>query len=177
MSKVFLHICCAPCAIYPIQQLRKEGHEIGGYFYNPNIHPFKEFQRRLDTLIDYTALLELPLMIDDVDNLSLFLAGALEGGKERCLFCYRIRLKKTFQKAREEGFDTVSTTLLYSKYQRHNEIGRIGTELSEWYGMLFLYRDFREGWQEGITESKKLNLYRQPYCGCIFSEKERYRKQ
>lgn len=116
-------------------------------------------------------------MIDDVDDLSLFLAGALEGGKERCLFCYRIRLKKTFQKAREEGFDTVSTTLLYSKYQRHSEIGRIGTELSEWYGMPFLYRDFREGWQEGITESKKLNLYRQPYCGCIFSEKERYRKQ
>jgi epoxyqueuosine reductase len=174
-KKVLLHICCAPCSIYPLKQLRDEGADIHGYFYNPNIHPYTEFIKRLKTLESYAEIAPLTLTIDDSYKLENFLRGALEYGKDRCLFCYRIRLGKAFQKGRETGADAVTTTLLYSKYQRHVDIKTIGEELSSQYGIEFFYRDFRTGWKEGIEESKKLNMYRQNYCGCIFSEKERFK--
>ncbi|HBE44471.1 MAG TPA: hypothetical protein DDW17_03205, partial [Deltaproteobacteria bacterium] len=96
-------------------------------------------------------------------------------GKDRCLFCYRMRLEKTFQKAVETHADGVTTTLLYSKYQRHDDIKDTGEELSRKYDMPFIYKEFRKGWKEGVEESKRLNMYRQQYCGCIFSEKERFK--
>jgi len=172
--KILMHICCAPCSIYPLKRLREDGVDVRGYFFNPNIHPFREFVKRLETLQDYVASASLPLVIDRSYDLEAFLRGALELGKDRCLFCYRTRLEKTFKKGIEDGADAVTTTLLYSKYQRHNDIKAIGEELSVLYGIPFLYRDFREGWQEGMEESRRMNMYRQPYCGCIFSEKERY---
>jgi epoxyqueuosine reductase len=174
-KKILLHICCAPCSIYPLKQLRGEGVSIYGYFYNPNIHPYTEFIKRLKTLENYAKMSLLPLETDDVYELEDFLKGALEYGNDRCLFCYRIRLEKAFQKGRETGADALTTTLLYSKYQRHEDIKSIGKELSVRYGIDFLYKDFRTGWKEGVDESKKLGMYRQNYCGCIFSEKERFK--
>jgi predicted adenine nucleotide alpha hydrolase (AANH) superfamily ATPase len=176
MGKVLLHICCAPCSIYPLRQLRGEGAEVVGYFYNPNIHPYTEFLKRLQTLENYAKISRLPLTTDDSYELEKFLKGAIEYGKDRCLFCYRMRLEKSFQKAGEMGAEAVTTTLLYSKYQRHEDIKTIGEELSDTYGLEFLYRDYRRGWKEGVEESKRLNIYRQNYCGCIFSEKERFKK-
>lgn len=173
--KVLLHICCAPCSIYTLGELRKECAEVTGYFYNPNIHPYTEFLKRLETLENYAKTSLLPLAVDTSYELETFLKGALEYGKDRCLFCYRIRLEKTFQKAVELKTDAVSTTLLYSKYQRHDDIKAIGEELSKQHNVPFLYRDFRAGWKEGVEESKRLNMYRQKYCGCIFSEKERFK--
>ncbi|MDD5244263.1 MAG: epoxyqueuosine reductase QueH, partial [Syntrophorhabdaceae bacterium] len=79
-----------------------------------------------------------------------------------------------FRKGIETGAGAITTTLLYSKYQRHDDIKTIGEELSNTYGIPFLYRDFRKGWKEGVEESKRINMYRQQYCGCIFSEKDRY---
>jgi predicted adenine nucleotide alpha hydrolase (AANH) superfamily ATPase len=177
MTKVLLHVCCAPCSIYPLRQLRAEGVEVTGYFYNPNIHPYTEFLKRLQTLENYAKISLLPLIVDDSYELERFLKGAIEYGKDRCLFCYRMRLEKTFQKAEETGAEAVTTTLLYSKYQRHEDIKAIGEELSGQYGIAFLYRDYRIGWKEGVEESKRLNMYRQNYCGCIFSEKERFKKE
>jgi len=174
---VLLHICCAPCSIYPLKQLRDESISLHGYFYNPNIHPYTEFQKRLKTLEHFAKIALLPLTIDDNYELEYFLKGALEYGKDRCLFCYRMRLERVFQKGMETGADAVTTTLLYSKYQRHDDIKTIGMDLSVQYGIDFLYRDFRTGWKEGIEESIKLNMYRQNYCGCIFSEKERFKKR
>lgn len=173
-KKIFLHICCAPCSIYTVKQLRREGAEVSGYFYNPNIHPYTEFEKRLATLHEYAKIILLPLVVDPSYELEAFLSGALTTGNDRCLFCYRMRLERAFQKAAEGGFDGLTTTLLYSRRQRHNDIRMIGDELSAVYGIPFVYRDLRTGWQEGINESKRLNMYRQPYCGCIFSEKERY---
>lgn len=169
-----MHICCALCSIYPLKKLREEGAHVYGYFFNPNIHPYREFKKRLATLEDYARTSLLSLKVDRVYDLEVFLRGALDNGKDRCLFCYRTRLEKTFIKGIEDRADAVTTTLLYSKYQKHDDIRTTGEELSLKYGIPFLYRDFREGWREGVEESKALDMYRQPYCGCIFSEKERY---
>ncbi len=176
-NRVLLHICCGPCSIYTIKELRSEGALLSGYFFNPNIHPYTEFSKRLATLNEYAKIMLLPLESDLTYDLEGFLSEALKLGKDRCLHCYRVRLEKTFEKAVREGFNAVTTTLLYSRYQRHEDIRTTGEELSAAYGVPFLYRDFRKGWQEGIDESKRLNMYRQQYCGCIFSEKERYGKK
>ncbi|MCX7965044.1 MAG: epoxyqueuosine reductase QueH [Syntrophorhabdaceae bacterium] len=172
--RVLLHICCAPCCIYTLKTLRKENVDVTGYFYNPNIHPFIEFSKRLTTLENYARISLLPLIVDDEYNLRDFLKGAIDYGKDRCLFCYSIRLEKTFKKAYEEKYNAVTTTLLYSKYQRHDDIKKMGLDFSEKFNISFIYMDFRLGWKEGIEESKRLNMYRQNYCGCIFSEYERY---
>lgn len=173
--KLLLHICCAPCSIYTLKYLRSEGMDVTGYFFNPNIHPLTEFNKRLATLENFAQVSLLPLTIDKEYDLEAFLKGALECGKDRCLFCYRTRLEKTFQKAVDDKVDAVTTTLLYSKYQRHDDIKVIGEELADNHGVRFLYRDFRAGWKEGVEESKRLNMYRQQYCGCIFSERDRYK--
>ena len=148
--------------------------DVSGYFYNPNIHPLTEYRQRLITLENYALLSLLPLTVDKEYNLEDFLNGALTLGKNRCLFCYRTRLEKAFQKATADKVDAVTTTLLYSKHQRHENIREIGEELADTYRVNFLYRDFRAGWKEGIEESKRIGMYRQQYCGCIFSERDRY---
>lgn len=172
--KVLLHICCAPCCIYTLKTLRKEGMDVTGYFFNPNIHLYSEFLKRLETLKNYAQMSLLPLMVDREYNLKDFLKGAMEYSSDRCLFCYKIRLEKTFEFASKQGFEAVTTTLLYSRYQRHDDIKEIGMDLSKRFGIPFLYMDFRAGWRQGIEESKALNMYRQNYCGCIFSEYERF---
>ena len=174
--KVLLHICCAPCTIYPLGVLRAEGHEVTGYFYNPNIHPYTEFTRRLDAVEDYAKGQEMPLVVDDEYDLEAYLRGALNAGSKRCSNCYRVRLEKAFQSAQQEGAEAITSTLLYSKYQRHAEIVATALMLAEEYEVPFFYTDFREGWKEGQDESRRLGIYRQKYCGCIFSEMERYRK-
>lgn len=147
---------------------------VTGYFFNPNIHPLTEFSKRLTTLENFAQVSLLPLIINKEYNLEAFLRGALDHGKDRCLFCYRTRLEKVFRKAVDDKFDAVTTTLLYSKYQRHDSIKEIGEELADIHRVPFLYRDFRVGWKEGIEDSKRFNMYRQQYCGCIFSERDRY---
>lgn len=148
--------------------------DVSGYFYNPNIHPLTEYRKRLITLENFAHLTLLPLTVDKEYNLENFLQGALDQGENRCLFCYKTRLDKVFRKAANDRVDAVTTTLLYSKYQRHQNIKEIGEELADIYGVRFLYRDFRAGWKEGIEESKRIGMYRQLYCGCIFSERDRY---
>jgi predicted adenine nucleotide alpha hydrolase (AANH) superfamily ATPase len=174
--KVLLHICCAPCTIYPLRVLRAQGHEVSGFFFNPNIHPFTEFRRRLDTVSVYSTVAHLPVTVDDTYDVESFLNRVLPLGKDRCLACYRVRMERTFTEACERKAEAVTTTLLYSKYQRHEEIISIGNELSATYGVPFLYIDFRSGWKEGQEESRYLGLYRQQYCGCIVSEQERFAK-
>jgi epoxyqueuosine reductase len=173
--RVLLHICCAPCTIYPLKVLRGEGHEVEGFFYNPNIHPYTEFRRRLDTLSIYSTVAALHLTVDDTYDVEAFLKAALPLGKDRCLACYRVRLERAFIEARDRKADALTATLLYSKYQRHEDIAAIAKELSDKHRIPFLYLDFRKGWKEGQDESRRLGLYRQQYCGCILSEHERFR--
>ncbi len=172
--RILLHICCANCGIYPIKVLREQNHQVTGYFYNHNIHPYLEFKRRLDTLKDYASRVELPVIYREEYLLEEFLSQVVPQPPLRCDYCYRSRLEMTARTAADEGFEGFSTSLLYSRYQQHEKIRDYGEKLAAQYGTCFIYQDFRQGWRQGIETSKAMGLYRQQYCGCIFSEKERY---
>ncbi len=174
--KILLHVCCGPCTAYPLKLMRQEGLEVEGFFFNPNIHPYREFSRRLEALEDLSRLMNFPVEYERQYGLRDFLRKVVFHEESRCGLCYSMRLEATVQKAVEKGVDAFSTTLLYSRYQNHALIKVQAEKLAEKYGIPFYYRDFREGWQEGIDLSKEMELYRQPYCGCIYSEQERYDK-
>ena len=174
---VLLHLCCGPCAIYPLAALRKQGLTVRGYFHNPNIHPFREFRARITALEELADRMALPVEYEREYGLKEYLRRVVFHEEERCPLCYRMRLEATAKKAKEIGADAFSTTLLYSRYQRHEAIRTLGEELANQCGVPFLYEDFRVGWQEGIDASLEMGLYRQPYCGCIYSEQERYDKK
>ncbi len=174
---VLLHICCAPCAIYPVSDLRRDGHQVTGLFYNPNIQPYSEYSKRRDTLIDYCEDISLKLIRFEDYPMEEFLKGVAFREAFRCEYCYHMRLQYAVGIARHGKFDAFTTTLLYSKFQNHERIKEMGTDLGVKNHLDFLYRDFRAGWKEGIVTSKEMNMYRQQYCGCIYSEKERFFKR
>lgn len=174
--KILLHICCGPCSIFPVDELRADGHELHGFFYNPNIHPFTEHEKRLETLEKYAEEINLPLIEGPRYELEKYLREVVFRESERCLLCYRMRLTQTAKFARKGKFDAISSTLLYSRFQKHDLIREMGLEAAKEEGLKFLYMDFREGWKEGVVRSKEMGMYRQQYCGCIYSEKERYFK-
>jgi predicted adenine nucleotide alpha hydrolase (AANH) superfamily ATPase len=171
--KILLHICCAPCAIYPLRILREEGNEVCGLFYNPNIHPYLEYRRRLDTLTSYAGPEGLAVIREEAYPLEEFLQQIAFREEERCRYCY-LRLSHAARIAKKGRFDAFTTTLLYSRHQKHDLIRETAEGVAGTQGIPFFYRDFREGWSEGVRVSKERGMYRQPYCGCIFSEKERY---
>lgn len=174
--KILLHVCCGPCSISPVSILREENHSVTGLFFNPNIHPYKEFQRRLDTLQEYAKSIELPLIVDDRYLLDDFLTMIFASRRTRCENCYDFRLRQAAQVARQSGFDAFSTTLLVSPYQNHDMIIESAKRISKDEAIAFHYQDFRPAWQQGVAISRQLQMYRQPYCGCIFSERDRYYK-
>lgn len=173
---VLLHVCCGPCTIFPLEYLRREGFKLSAYFFNPNIHPYKEFEKRFITMEQFSSANDLPLIIEKEYLLRDFFRKVAFHEDERCQICYLLRLEKCASLAKELGFSAFSTTLLYSKYQRHYLIAEICRNLSLRFSVDFLYRDFREGWQYGVDKAIEFNMYRQPYCGCIYSEQERYDK-
>jgi len=180
--EILLHICCGPCSIYPVKHLRENNLTFKGYFFNPNIQPYMEMEKRIECLIDLNTLLPVPVDViwdEDIYNLKTWFEaiGNNYDKKARCRLCYELRIAKTAQKAKLLGFSAFSTTLLYSRYQNHEDIKDISADISKRYGIDFYYHDFREGWEEGNEKSREMGIYRQPYCGCIFSEKERNEKR
>ena len=171
--KILLHCCCGPCAIYPLKRLRTAGYQVHGYYYN-HIHPYTEWQLRLTTLKEYAGSHELPLITDDRYRLVYFSRQTVYRETTRCSFCYHDRLTATAKIAKRGHFDAFTSTLLYSKFQKHELIQEIGVAVGKSVGVQFFYEDFRRGWQEGIAISREQQMYRQQYCGCIFSEGERY---
>ncbi|MGD2269608.1 MAG: epoxyqueuosine reductase QueH [Desulfobacterales bacterium] len=172
--KILLHICCAPCSIYPLDMLRQEGGNVMGFFYRNNIHPYTECLKRQETLEVYAADIDLGVIYQQGYDLEGFIRGVAYREANRCEYCYHERLRSTALVAKRGKFDYFTTTLLYSKYQNHEAIKSIGQAVAKSAGVAFLYRDFRSGWKKGITESKRRGMYRQQYCGCVYSEKERY---
>lgn len=172
--KILFHMCCAPCSTYPVEVLRGEGHELYGIFYNPNIHPYTEYKKRLDTAKEFCEKVAMPLIVVDEYNIVEFLRNCIYKEDSRCKMCYDTRLDRVAIEAKSGGFDAFTTSLLVSPYQKHDLIKEIGENLGQKYGMDFLYKDFRCGFREGQQKAKDMGLYRQQYCGCIYSEAERY---
>jgi len=176
VNKVLIHICCGPCAIYPVETLRDEGNTVMGYFYRNNIHPYSECHRREEALRSYANDIDLKVIYPDNYDLEMFLQMIAFRESDRCTLCYHERLRLTALLAKRGKFDGFTSTLLYSKFQNHDLIRSIGESVGKTHGIPFVYRDFRKGWSDGIKTSKALGMYRQQYCGCIYSEKERYYK-
>jgi predicted adenine nucleotide alpha hydrolase (AANH) superfamily ATPase len=175
--KVLLHVCCANCAIYPIKIIKEKGLDVMGFFYRHNIHPYTECLRRQEALQTYAEKIDLKVIYQEGYDLEGFIQNVVFRESERCNYCYHDRLRSTALLAKRGKFDYFSTTLLYSKHQNHELIRSMGESIGKSVGIKFLYQDFREGWKEGIECSKNMGLYRQQYCGCIYSEKERYFKE
>ncbi|MCL2382135.1 MAG: epoxyqueuosine reductase QueH [Treponema sp.] len=174
--KLLLHVCCAPCSVQCAQALAAGGLRPDFYWYNPNIHPYTEYRSRRDSLRAFAESAGFPLVMDDEYGLRSFVgaANALDH-TPRCAFCYRLRLEKTAWLAVERGYDAFSTSLLISPYQKHDLIREIGEELAARYGLVFFYRDFRPHFRRGQNQAREAGYYMQKYCGCIYSEEERFR--
>jgi predicted adenine nucleotide alpha hydrolase (AANH) superfamily ATPase len=160
--------------VYPVEVLGMAGHQVEGYFDNPNIHPYQEFLRRVKALEDYAAQVSLPVIVNKAYDIEEFfrLVAFREG--ERCRFCYQLRLGRAARAARARGFEGFTSTLLYSRHQQHDLIRDVAQQAATEAGVDFYYEDFRQGWAEGVAQSKAMGLYRQNYCGCLFSERERF---
>jgi epoxyqueuosine reductase len=151
--------------------------DVMGFFYRHNIHPFQECKKREETLREYSNSIGLKVIYQDDYKIEKFLQSIAFRETDRCRYCYHDRLKATALVAKKGKFQAFSTTLLYSKFQNHELIKETGESLAKKYGLTFFYQDFRTGWKLGIEESKRLDMYRQQYCGCIYSEKDRFFKQ
>jgi predicted adenine nucleotide alpha hydrolase (AANH) superfamily ATPase len=170
--KVLLHVCCGVCAAGAVERLTSEGHEVIGLFYNPNIHPAEEYDRRLEVANRVAAELDFPLIVppyepDDWFRVAGPLADEPEGGR-RCEVCFQLRLQRAYDYMIEQQADAFTTTLTIGPKKSADTINRIGREIG---GDRFLSRDFKKkaGFQRAIELAKQWQLYRQDYCGCIYS--------
>ena len=175
--KTLMHICCAPCANMPIEVLRTDGIEVAGYWYNPNIHPFTEYRSRRNCLQEYAKTIELPLILKDEYGLRPFVREVAEDIDGRCVKCYEMRLYDTARQAAEGGFDSFTSSLFISPYQNHELMREVAERAAKEYNVEFLYRDFRPYFKEGQERARELEMYIQKFCGCVFSEQERYLKK
>ena len=171
-----MHMCCAPCANQPIQVLRTDGIEVAGFWYNPNIHPFTEYRSRRDCLRTYAQTIDLKLIERNDYALRPFVRAVAEDIANRCGKCYEIRLFETARQAAELGFDSFTSSLFISPYQNHDLMLETAQRAAREYGVEFLYRDFRPYFRDGQTFARENGFYMQKYCGCVFSEEERYLK-
>lgn len=176
--KLLLHVCCAPCSSYVLEYLSNY-FDITVFYYNPNISSFDEYKKRLNEekrfVKEYPFKEEISIIDGEYDN-EIFeeeikgLENEKEGGA-RCFKCYRLRLSKSAKYARDNNFDYFTTTLTISPYKNANKLNEIGSELENVYGIKYLYSDFKKknGYKRSIELSHKYNLYRQDYCGCTYS--------
>lgn len=174
--KILMHVCCAPCFVYPHKKLNDEGYEVVGYWYNPNIHPYMEYKARKDTLIKYSKIEDVKIIYEKYDFIDYLRQMKNFERPNRCIYCYEYRLNKTAKYAKDNYFDAFSTTLLSSHNQYHSEIKRIGEEIGKKYEIDFYYEDFREGVSQSRAITKLYALYTQKYCGCLISEWERFKE-
>ena len=173
--KVALHICCAVCAAGAAERLIQEGHQVCGFFYNPNIHPEEEYRRRLENARTAArelgfSLVEGPYTPDDWFRMTSSLEKEPEGGR-RCPVCFKMRLEKTWQFMKESGCEAFTSTLTMGSNKSGELIGRLGEEIG---GEGFLKKDFKkkEGFKRAGELARQWGLYRQHYCGCKYSLQE-----
>ncbi len=175
-NKILLHTCCAPCSVGVVNYLNKNNIYPSFFWCNANIHPYKEYRLRKQTLEQYAKLINVK-MFDcegyDLKNFILNLDGEFSFGK-RCYKCYLFRLSRCVKFAKQNKFQSFTTTLLISPFQNHSLIKQICEQLAFENGIEFKYFDFRPLFKHSQQEAKKLGFYLQNYCGCVFSEQERF---
>ena len=175
--KTLLHICCAPCANQCIEVLRTDKIEVTGFWFNPNIHPFTEYRARRNCLREYAETIDLRLIEKNDYALRPFIRAVAEDTEHRCGKCYELRLFEAAKQAKEGGFDSFTSSLFISPYQNHELMRETAERAAEEYGVDFLYRDFRPYFRAGQDFAREHGFYMQKYCGCVFSEEERYVKR
>lgn len=178
-KRLLLHICCAPCSTYSIERLREQGFTVHGFWYNPNIHPFSEHEKRRACMQSYAEHVNLPMIWSEGYEMPSYLARVVghETFGERCALCYRMRLSRTAQMARRHDFDAFTTTLLISPYQQQDILRSIGEELARDYSFEFYFENLRKGWSQRSRMARENHLYLQRYCGCLYSEWETNKQQ
>jgi len=169
--KLLMHMCCSNCSLYPLKSLLSKGIDVKGLWFNPNIHPEEEYNRRLDSLGRLKDLWALDIEFIDHYGKDEFMRKN-RNDEKRCIRCYSMRLEETAIIAKKMGLDGFTTTLLVSPYQKFDFIVSIGMELQRIYAIPFFVEDFRVGYRQNIGLSKELGLYRQKYCGCLYSLEE-----
>lgn len=176
--KLLLHTCCAPCSIYCIESLKNEGIIPTIYWYNPNIHPYTEYKLRKEAVENYIKKINLEAIFNDEYGLIEFTKNVIDDLNNRCInYCYKKRLEKTVQYAKDNGYDAFSTTLLISPYQNHEIIKKIGEELEKKYSIKFLYKDFRIGFKEGQSKARNLrHIYAKILWMYIFRRRKIFKK-
>ena len=175
--RLLLHICCGPCATALVEALRAEEYEVTGFFYNPNIYPIEEHERRKEALREFSRRAALPVIWGEEDGLPVYLKKVAFAARNRCFHCYGLRLRKTAEQAASQGFDLFTTTLLISPYQNLERLNRAGLVAARRHRVPFLFRDFRPCYRRSREQSRSLGLYRQSYCGCFFSQLDRARAE
>lgn len=177
MKKILLHCCCAPCSVSCVEPLKAMGCDITAFWYNPNIHPFKEYEARRDCLIGYMESLGVPLVVREKYGLDDFVKNVAADIPNRCGYCYTERLSAAAEYAADNGYDGFTSTLFASIYQDHEGMKITAEKCGAKYGIEFFYEDFRHNFREGNKKAREMGLYMQKYCGCVFSEEDRYRRQ
>jgi hypothetical protein len=170
---LLVHVCCGECLAGILEPLARHG-RFAAFFHNPNIHPLLEFRRRLKSVQVLADRERIELVADDRYDPKAWLRAVPWDRPERCLACYRLRLAETARVAAARSFAAMTTTLLGSIHQDHEAVARIGREAARAAGLEFHYEDWRPMAARGHEEAKRRSLYRQQYCGCIFSEQERF---
>jgi hypothetical protein len=173
---ILLHTCCAPCLIYPLEFLKLKGFNVTGFFYNPNIHPLLEYNERKRGIAVLNPGIEV-IYPEYLPEEFLQAVNLNESAPQRCAICWRQRLTKTANAAKEEGFKYFSTTLLVSPYQNHELIKKIGDDIAKDEGVEFYYADFRPGFRKARDEARLKGIYMQKYCGCAYSSAKRTEKR
>jgi len=177
MNKLLIHTCCAHCAAYNVKHWQQQGYEVSTFWYNPNIHPYMEHQQRLAGMKTLAEKTDLPLLIAEGYDMVEYFRRVAGHEDERCRYCFDQRLSKTAAAALRHGFSAFTTTLLISPHQEHELLHETGDRVAREYGLPFLYEDLRKRYSDSRHLTKPLDLYRQQYCGCIYSEWERYAGQ
>lgn len=171
---MLLHACCGPCASVVAPYFREQGLEPVLFYYNPNIQPLAEYDKRRQGLLMLGQAEKFAVLLSETYNPFPFLQHALQHPRERCHYCYADRLQKTAIEAKRMGFEQFSTTLLVSPYQDRERILELGKKMGLKYGLEFLAPDLRAHYSETKSNALSLGLYRQKYCGCLLSEYERF---
>ncbi len=174
--KLLLHVCCGPCATWPARSLLEQGVELTGFFFNPNIHPYQEYVKRLEGARELARRLGFTLLESGEYQPELYFRDVTWHEQERCRLCYTLRLQEAAAKAKETGCEGFTTSLLISPYQKHELIGALGAEIGRRLDVPFVYYDWRPVFYEGRRQAREMGLYSQRYCGCLYSEHERFRE-